>query len=422
VVPLWWLARQTATLRVGAATALVLAYAVFPPVHALNLSGFHLEVVALPALVAGAWAGLSDRHTVLAVCVGVTLAARADLGLAVAGLGLVLALNGRRRAGVATAVVGTAWVVAATFVVQPWLDASDPHLRPLSAWGDSPLGVVGGLLGDPAGVLSQVVDERNTALAVLLLGPLLFLPVLVPRFVVGLVPSALVALVADGPTDLSGAGRVVPLVAFCFVASTFALHRLGRTGVERVTVDRRLLIALSLAAVMFFVDAGSTSPHRHPWEWGSTGASERARHEVADGLDADLPVRAESGTLLLLAERRQVAHFDPDDGPDAAAAVEGVDALVVTDAGLAGWSALDRASFASSLASLGFGPTFEADGVTLYERGAATRTGGPVPDEDRPTGATAPPSGEPGDPFAGVTVPPPSSSTSLADPPPDPAP
>lgn len=415
VVPLWWLARQTATLRVGAACALVLAYTVNPAVHALNLSGFHVEVVALPALVAAAWAGLSGRHVVLAVCVGVCLAARADLGIAVGGLGLVLALNGRRRVGAATAAVGVGWAVLATFVVQPWLDASNPHVRPLQQWGDTPVGVVGGLLSDPGGAFAQVLDERNTALVVLLLGPLLFLPVLVPRFLVGVVPTAVVALVADGPDDLSGTGRVVPLVAFCFVASTFALHRLGRTGVERVTVDRRLLIALSLAAVMFFVDSGSTSPYRHPWEWGSTGPAERARHEVADRLGEEVAVRAEPGTLLLVAERRHARLFDPTGGPDAAAAVAGVDALVVADDSLGGWTELERASFASALASFGFGPTYDEAGITLYERGAATGTSGPSPDAgpeaERSGDGTAPPVGDPGDPFEGLTVPTPTSTT-----------
>src|SRR5690606_20995306 len=139
--------------------------------------------------------------------------------------------NGRRRTGGAAAAVGLGWTAVATFAIQPWLDGSNPHLRPLHPWGDSPLGVVGGLLADPAGVVGQLLDERNTALVVLLLGPLLFLPVLVPRFLVGLVPAGTLALLAAGPEDLSGTGRVVPWVAFCFVATTFALHRLGRVGV-----------------------------------------------------------------------------------------------------------------------------------------------------------------------------------------------
>ena len=53
--------------------------------------------------------------------------------------------------------------------------------------------------------------------------------------------------VADVPvTGADGGGRIVPLVAFAFVAAPFALARLGRQSVERVLVDRRLLALLGV--------------------------------------------------------------------------------------------------------------------------------------------------------------------------------
>ena len=61
VVPLWRIARGPANLRSGAAGALVVAYALHPSIHNLNLSGFHPEALALPALMAAYLAGHRGR-------------------------------------------------------------------------------------------------------------------------------------------------------------------------------------------------------------------------------------------------------------------------------------------------------------------------------------------------------------------------
>ena len=50
VVPIWRIARGPANLRIGAASALMAAYALHPSVHDLNLAGFHPEALAIPAL------------------------------------------------------------------------------------------------------------------------------------------------------------------------------------------------------------------------------------------------------------------------------------------------------------------------------------------------------------------------------------
>ena len=215
VVPLWRLGRRVATLRVGAVATLVLAYACYPAVHGVNLSGFHVEAFALPLLLLAAWAGFEERHVVLAASCLALVTLRADLGLAVAGLGLVLVLNGRRRDGTAAMVGGLAWTVVATVVVQPLLDGGNPHLAPYAEFGDTPVGVLVGMLGDPGEVAGQLVADRNMDLLVLLLGPLLFLPVLVPRFLVGVAPIGLASLVAAGPTTCCSPGGPSPSPASC---------------------------------------------------------------------------------------------------------------------------------------------------------------------------------------------------------------
>lgn len=358
VVPLWLLARRVANLRVGAAAALLAAYALYPAVHGVNLSGFHVAAVALPLLLLAAWAGFEGRAVVLGIAVAVVLSARADLGLAVAGVGLVLALNGRRRLGAWTAGAGVAWTALATVVLQPALDGSSPHLRAFADYGDGAGEVAWGLLTSPGDVVGDLTAEANLDLLVLLLGPLLFLPVLVPRFLVGVVPVGIATLLATGPDDPLWSGRTVPVTALLFLATTFALHRLGREGVERVIVDRRLLIALVLASVTFFVQSGTASPYRRPWEWGGRDGVDLARLRAAEIVADDELVRAAHPMTLPLAGRRHLEWLDPDGS--AVEAADDVD-VVVLDA-----AATDLVP--ADVASRGFDVVFDEQGVVVLRR------------------------------------------------------
>ena len=47
---------------------LVVVYALYPTLHNLNLTGFHPEVLALPALLGAMYYGLSSRWWPFALC------------------------------------------------------------------------------------------------------------------------------------------------------------------------------------------------------------------------------------------------------------------------------------------------------------------------------------------------------------------
>ncbi len=112
VVPLWRLARYVADLRIGATMAIVLAYSLYSAVHAINLAGFHLEVIAVPALIGAVYNGLRERWVRYWPLVAVVMLARADLGIVVAGLGVLWLLEGRRRVGLATISIGLAYAAS----------------------------------------------------------------------------------------------------------------------------------------------------------------------------------------------------------------------------------------------------------------------------------------------------------------------
>ena len=118
-------------------------------------------------------------------------------------------------------------------------------------------------------MLGDIFSESSIRLLIGVLAPLLFLPLLAPRYLIPAVPLQVLYLLAAVPlSGPLGAQHLVPTIPFAFVAATFALSRIGRRNVERVVVDRRVLIALVLAAVGFFALDAASSPYRTPVDLG----------------------------------------------------------------------------------------------------------------------------------------------------------
>lgn len=338
VVPLWRIARSPmlGNLRVGASAAVVFAYAFYAAVHNLNIAGFHTEAFALPALLAAVLFGLTGRTWWLYAAVVVVLLARADLGLVVAGLGILLAAEGRRRNGLIIAAVGLAWVLFAVLYLQPlFLDVDPrayPHVDAFSAFGDAPFNILGGILSDPIAFLKVVGSEQNFIALVGLFAPVLFLPVVALRYLLPALPLYAMYLAADvTPGNLSESAQTVPMTAFVFVATVFAMRRSGRILVERVNVDRRVIVALLLTSTVFFLRNSTTSLYESPWDWDERSRNAQGIANLAAMIpdDPNINVRASARALPLLAERVALYELDTTgEEPDDEAAKENVDYIL----------------------------------------------------------------------------------------------
>ena len=106
VVPLWRIARGFLDLGVETAMVLAVAYGFQPQLHNLNLSEFHPEALAVPALLYAYLFSQRETWFRFAFAVAFALTTRSDLGLVVIGLGALLAIDGRQRAGRLTAAGG----------------------------------------------------------------------------------------------------------------------------------------------------------------------------------------------------------------------------------------------------------------------------------------------------------------------------
>jgi hypothetical protein len=382
--PVWRLCRRVCNLRVGAAGAAVVAYAAFPALHELNLTDFHPEALALPALLWGGYHALRGKWRFAVPLFVVALSMRSDLGLTLAAMGVALWWGGGGRGGRRLALAGVTWTLIAQLVIQPWIgDGSFVHADAFADYGDSPLGVLWGMVTSPLELITDLTARENFVLLVALLAPVGFVPLLAPRRIVPFVPVLCIYFVADvtlaGP---AGVQMLVPAIVGIFLSLPFGLERLGRRNIERVTVDRRLLIGLVLSSLTFFVLLSPSSPYEHPWEWGGRDAADGARLDAIDGVDPGERVRATSTMTAELAERRVIMGVDPDAPLGGSMLAEDVDVVVIGPEATSGqvrdglvFDLGDRqvgrpmAEWERELEDEGFELVSEAHGVYVYRRG-----------------------------------------------------
>ena len=222
-------------------------------------------------------------------------------------------------------------------------------LDPYAEFGDSPLGVLWGIISHPVRFSQIVGSVANFQILVTLLAPVLFLPLTAPRYLMPAMPLYVLYMGADVPAGrLREAAQAVPMTVFVFVATVFALKNSGRILVKRVRVERRIVLALLLTALVFFVRDSSTSPYSKPWEWGARDASDFARIDAVAAIPIDEPVRATASALPLLSERLGVYELDLSfgkfSGPDPEIPVpffERIDSVITEATRDVDWMILD---------------------------------------------------------------------------------
>lgn len=384
VVPIWRIARDVLDLRVGTTAALLAAYALSPAVHFANLSIFHPEVIAVPALAFAILCSRQERWLWYWPSVTLVLVCRADLGVTVAALGLVSALTGQRLVGGITAALGAAWSATAIFVLRPSVpSASLTAAESFAAAGTAPLAELRALFVDPTRALGDLIGRPSLLLMTALFAPLLFLPFMAPRSLLPAVPPLLLGIagdqavqrVTDSPATggLLSTSQIVVASIPLTIAAAVALNRMGRRSITRVNVDHRLVGALLLAATVLFLQDAPSSPYQKPWDWGGRDEMDAARLDAVDRVEGGQPVTVSPQFGQLVAERSTVRELSlgPPERPDRWRPQTDIVLLDTTALGTDGrpvWSAAASRVLTEGLAQQGYVVDFARSGILVFTR------------------------------------------------------
>jgi uncharacterized membrane protein len=384
VVPLWRLARTVFDLRLGTTAAVIAAYALAPAVHAANLTLFHPEVLSVPALAGAALWRRQGRWARYWVCIAVILCCRADLGLTVACLGVVVILDGEVRAGIVSVIVGLGWTVAGVIVLDPKLPTEGLTLaQTFAASGTAPLAEVRNLFTDPTAVLGDLFAQGSLPILVALFAPLLFLPLSAPRTLIPAIPPIVLGIAAGQavqdasqvgvPEGTFGAALAVVAVVPITVAGLVAISRIGRRSVTRINLDHRIVASIVAASLILFIQNAPSSPYQQPWAWGGRNEVDADRIFAVSGIDPDVAVTASPQLGAEVADRLTLVEAPL--GPPGLGEVWQprtpvvlLDTTAETADGSPLWNDDDRRSVLDSLDAEGYEVTFDTNGIYRLER------------------------------------------------------
>ena len=247
--PLYLIARE----RLGSPLAglgWAALYLLFLPVGTITLSEFQPRLFAASALLGAYWFYRRERAVAFWLCLLLAITVRSDVGLVVGMFGVFGMIERRDwRFGLAPAVVGFGYWIAAVFVIIPALADGHGFLWQVNyAWlGEDSRAIVTRIITDPLYTARGVFTLEKGRYLAQLLWPLAFLPLLRPRLL--LIPAPILALnLLSGELvqfDLFHQYQAL-IIPFLFIAAIEGLgDLLGATDPARL---RRLMV-LGVAAV-----------------------------------------------------------------------------------------------------------------------------------------------------------------------------
>jgi uncharacterized membrane protein len=307
-VPLFLLARD----RLGGgwpAVAVAACFLLYPWLGWVNWWHFHPDALAITPLLFAWWLAGRRRWGWFAVAVGVALACKEDVALAVLALGLVLAVRGERRAGLLTAAAGAGWFLLATRVVIPAVGGGDgPFYQELfPGFGDSLGAIAWNLVAHPSRLLELATRADRLAYYWQVLAPVAFLPLAAP--LVGLIglPQTVVNVASGHALTHDPRYHYTAIV----LAAVFLATVEGITWAGRGRLPARALVGVLLAASVATHLAWSPSPLGRPYPEAWAQAQPR-HHSVRRALrlvPADAGVSASYNLIPHLTHRVAAYEF-----------------------------------------------------------------------------------------------------------------
>jgi uncharacterized membrane protein len=292
----------------AAGLAVAVAYLAYPGVQWALSWQFHPEAIAAGLLALALLAADRHRHRAMAVWLALAALCGAELGLVVAGFGLLLVVDGRRPLGWRVAAAGLGWFLAATWVLAPLHAGRVTGLfeADYGITGTGPLALVQALPTMAGHALQTGLANDGLFYLLLVFLPLLGLPLLAPRWLLPVAPPLLLNLAALQPEHHQ--------LRFHYLATAAPLLAAGAVaGLAVVRSARRPLLAPLL--VLLVVVAGFTSWRYGPAPWArdpvavAAGPVDEARRQAVALVEPGAPVSAQYNLVPHLGHRVEVYEF-----------------------------------------------------------------------------------------------------------------
>jgi uncharacterized membrane protein len=292
----------------AAGLAVAVAYLAYPGVQWAISWQFHPEAIAAGLLALAVAAADRRRHGRMALWLALAALGGAELGLVVAGFGLLLVAGGRRAVGWRTAGAGLGWFLVATYLLAPL------HAGRVTRLFETDYGIAG---TGPRALLASLPTMAGHALQtglandglfylLLVFLPLLGLPLLAPRWLLPVAPPLLLNLAAVQPEHHQ--------LRFHYLATAAPLLAAGAVaGLAAVRSTRRRWLAPAL--VLLVVVAGFTSWRYGPAPWARdpvaipSGPTDQVRREALALVPDGAPVSAQYNLVPHLGHRVEVYEF-----------------------------------------------------------------------------------------------------------------
>jgi len=269
---------------------------------------FHPEALAAGLLALALLAADRRRWRAMALCLALAALCGEEVGLIVAGFGLLLVTGGHRLVGWRTAGAGLAWFLVATYVLVPLHAGRVTRLfeTDYGIAGTGPWGLVRALPTMAGHALQTGLANDGLSYLLLVFLPLLGLPLLAPRWLLPVAPPLLLNLAAVQPEHHQ--------LRFHYLATAAPLLAAGAVaGLAVIRSTRRPLLAPLL--VLLVLVACFTSWRYGPAPWAhdpvtvAAGPADQARRQALALIPEGAPVSAQYNLVPHLGHRVEVYEF-----------------------------------------------------------------------------------------------------------------
>ena len=292
----------------AAGLAVAVAYLAYPGVQWAISWQFHPEAIAAGLLALAMLAADRRRWRAMALWLALAALCGEELGLVVAGFGLLLVVGGHRRVGWRTAGAGLGWFLVATYVLVPLHAGRVTRLfeTDYGIAGTGPWALVRALPTMAGHALQTGMANDGLFYLLLVFLPLLGLPLLAPRWLLPVAPPLLLNLAAIQPEHHQ--------LRFHYLATAAPLLAAGAVaGLAAVRSARRRLLAPLL--VLLVVVACLTSWRYGPAPWDRdpvavpAGPADQVRRQALALVPEGAPVSAQYNLVPHLGHRVEVYEF-----------------------------------------------------------------------------------------------------------------